>query len=72
MITFGSICLVSLLKSNIINFLEQVSLLNSFKIWDSPKEKSVSLYLLSSIAFVPFLPYLANQMIKRLSYPKKI
>lgn len=72
MITFASICLVSLLENNIINLLDQLSLLNCFKIFDTSRTKSVSLYLLSSIIFVPFLPYLANQMIKRLSYPKEI
>ena len=71
-ISVGAISLVSLLENETIVWLEQVNLLNSFKIFDPSGTKSVNLYLLGSIIFIPCLPYLANQLIKRLSEPKEI
>lgn len=72
MITFTAICLVSLIENQAMIWLEQVNVLNSLKFFNASWVKRLTLYLLSSIAFLPFLPYLAHQLIKKLSYPKEI
>lgn len=72
MVALAAICLVSLIEDKALTWLTLFSMLNSLNIFDALWIKKISLYLLSSIAFVPFLPYLANQFIQRLSSPKEI